>query len=106
MLLVGLWLAAHSVDIAAQGTSGQLWGTLTLGFPRAERYLFEVEFEPRVQVTGRDDWWSVDTTPAFDVSLNRWMEFVTQPIFREPRRNAIGGGMVSPFVAPHLTEAP
>jgi len=97
ILLFGLWLAAYSVDIAAQDTSGQLWGTLTLGFPRAERYLFEVEFEPRVQVTGRDDWWSVDTTPAFEVSLNRWIEFVAQTyVSRTAQSSAVTSVEVTP----------
>jgi len=76
LLTTLLLLLAVTGGAWAQETSGQVWGNVTLAFPRGERLLFELDFEPKAQVSGDDTWRGIDVTPAIERSLNRWFEIV------------------------------
>ncbi|MGH9321355.1 MAG: hypothetical protein ACRD3V_15905 [Vicinamibacteria bacterium] len=53
----------------AQSASGQIWGNVILDFPRGERLLYGVDFEPKAQFSGDNSWRGVDVAPAIELSL-------------------------------------
>ena len=62
----------------AQSASGQTWGNVILDFPRGERLLYELDFEPKAQFYGDDTWRGIDVAPSIEFSPNRWFELVSE----------------------------
>jgi len=77
--------------------SGQVWANFTLDYPRGERLLFEVDFEPKTQYSGSDTWRGLDVTPAIEFSPNRWIELVGEAALARTRQsNAVRSAEVTP----------
>jgi hypothetical protein len=62
--LLGLLLwGCASLLPAQEDTPTQLWGNVTLTYPK-EKWSFELDFEPKTLVSGGEDWWNVDVTSS------------------------------------------
>jgi hypothetical protein len=86
-------------EARAQSDSGQIWANVILDYPRGERLLFEVDFEPKVQYSGADTWRGLDITPAIEFSKGRWIELVGEAVFaRTKQSNAVTSWEVTPRI--------
>ncbi len=57
----------------------QLWGSLTLNWPKSHRLSFQLEIEPKVLVVAEDDdpgWATLDVIPNVDYALKPWLDLV------------------------------
>ncbi len=52
----------------------ELWGNVTLDFPKGHRWLFEVDFEPKTLLSGGEKWWNLDFTPLVEYYPSRWID--------------------------------
>lgn len=53
----------------------QIWANLTLGFPSGNRkWFFEVDFEPKVQVSGPEKWTGLTVNGLADFRPLRWLD--------------------------------
>ncbi len=83
----------------AQSGSGQIWGNVILDFPRGERLLYEIDFEPKAQFSGDDTWRGIDIDPTIEFSPNRWVELVGElNIARTKQSNAVTSWEASPRI--------
>ena len=69
-LLAGV-LALFAAVAAAQEetpaeTSNQLWGNVILSYPQSARLYYELDLEPKIQVSGGEPWRNVDATPLVE----------------------------------------
>ncbi len=64
----------------------ELWGNVTLDYPRGERWLFEADFEPKTQVSSGEKWWNVDVTPLVEYYPTRWIDLVGETVFGYTRQ--------------------
>ena len=44
-------------------TSGQLWANLVVGHSKSARLYYELDLEPKTQVSGGAPWYNLDATP-------------------------------------------
>lgn len=73
--------------VRAQSTGQQVWVDFTLDFPQSDRFLYELDVQPKAQFSGDDTWRAVDATPAFEWLANRWFEVVGQTLFSRTRQS-------------------
>ena len=83
----------------AQSESSQIWGNVILDFPRGERLLYEIDFEPKAQFAGDDTWRGIDIDPTIEFSPNRWIELVSElNLARTKQSNDVSSWEVSPRI--------
>jgi hypothetical protein len=58
-------VAAGQEEAPAE-TSGQLWANAILAYPRNARLYFELDLEPKSQVSGGEPWRNLDATPLVE----------------------------------------
>jgi hypothetical protein len=75
MLLLVFVLAAGVVE-AQDEQSTQIWGNVILDHPRSEHLLFELDMEPKTQITDDDGWRNLDVTPLVEFYPNTWVDLV------------------------------
>jgi hypothetical protein len=76
MILGGLLL---SPSVLSAQSSLQLWGNLTLDWVKSDRLVYELDFEPKVQVhsaEGEPAWRNLDVTPNVEYSPRGWFDLV------------------------------
>jgi hypothetical protein len=74
-------LLGPAVSLARAQTTSQLWGKLTLDWPRSNRLKYDFDFEPKVLVSapaGDPGWWSSEQTPGLSYSPSGWLELLGQ----------------------------
>ncbi len=76
LLISGMGAGAEAW--AQEGSSAQLWATLTLGHPRSERLYFELDFEPKTQVSGGEGWRNLDVTPLAEFYPADWLDLTAE----------------------------
>lgn len=57
----------------------QLWGSLTLNWPKSHRLSYQVEIEPKVLVVAEEDdpgWATLDLIPNVDFAVRPWLDLV------------------------------
>ena len=64
-----------------QEASAQLWGNVVLDFPKGERFLLELDVQPKVQYAGADSWRNLDVTSVVEYYPNRWLDLVGEASF-------------------------
>jgi Protein of unknown function (DUF2490) len=83
----------------AQSASAQIWGNVILDFPRGQRLLYEIDFEPKAQFSGDDTWRGIDIDPTIEFSPNRWVELVSElNLARTKQSNDVSSWEVSPRI--------
>jgi hypothetical protein len=75
-LIIGVGAAAETW--AQEETSTQLQANLTLGHPRSERLYLELDFEPKTQVSGGEEWRNLDTTPLAEFYPADWLDLTAE----------------------------
>lgn len=101
-LLLSLFLCQLAGEVWAQ-TSGQIWANFTLDYPRGERLLYELDFEPKGQFSGNDTWRGIDVTPAVEYYPNHWIDLVGETVFARTRQsNAVSSFELTPRVGVRL----
>ncbi len=101
-LLLPLLLCPLAGDSWAQ-TSGQIWGNFTLDRPKGERFVYEIDLEPKAQVSGSDTWRGIDVTPAVEYYPNHWMDLVGETVFaRTKQSNDVSSVEVTPRLGVRL----
>jgi hypothetical protein len=84
-------------------TSGQIWANFTLEYPRGERLLYELDFEPKAQFSGSETWRGLDVTPLVEYSVNRWFDLAGETAFARTRQsNSVSSVEVTPRVGVRL----
>ena len=83
-LLVGGVVAAQEEE---QEASAQLWGNLVLDFPKGDRFLLELDAQPKVQFAGADTWRNLDVTSVVEYYPNRWLDLVGEATFGKTRQS-------------------
>jgi hypothetical protein len=77
-LLLAVGMTAGAGAWAQEGSSTQIWGNVTLGFPKSERLHLELDFEPKVQVSGEEPWRNIDTTPLLEFYPTGWLDLTAE----------------------------
>jgi hypothetical protein len=73
-LLAAVLLGAAS-NARGQGTvSTQLWGNFILDYPHGKESLFELDIEPKVQVSGEGTWRNLDLNPLVEYYPVHWLD--------------------------------
>lgn len=68
---LGLLLTA---SFAVGQTSTQLWANVVLDYPNGKTSLFELDIEPKTQISSGDRWRSLDLTPLVAYYPARWLD--------------------------------
>jgi len=104
-ILVALFLGLVAGELRGQEPeatspeSGQIWGNVVLDFPRGERLLLELDFEPKAQVSGSETWRNIDVTPLVEHYPNRWIDLVGETtVGRTRQKNELSTYEVTPRV--------
>ena len=63
---------------AQERASTQLWADLTLGHPRSERLYLELNFEPKIQLSGGEKWRNFDVTPLAEFYPADWLDLTAE----------------------------
>jgi hypothetical protein len=58
---------ATAQECAPADVSNQLWGNVVLGHPKSPRLYYELDLEPKFQVSGGEPWRNVDATPLVEL---------------------------------------
>jgi hypothetical protein len=88
VLLTALALSALLPGVAwAQSTGQQVWADFTADFRQSDRFLYELDVQPKAQVSGDDTWRALEATPAFEWLANRWFEVVGQTLLSRTRQS-------------------
>jgi hypothetical protein len=77
-LLFVFGMGAGTEARAQEGESTQIWGNLTLGFPKSERVYIELDVEPKVQVSGGEPWRNLDATPLLEFYPTDWLDLTAE----------------------------
>ncbi len=87
-LLVGGAVAAqvHAQE-QEQEESAQLWGNVVLDFPKGDRFLLELDAQPKVQYAGADTWRNLDVTSVVEYYPNRWLDLVGEASFGKTQQS-------------------
>jgi hypothetical protein len=59
---------------ADENYSNQLWFNVTLGYPKNEKLLLELDFQPKVQVNGDIPWHNFNATGLVEYYPNDWID--------------------------------
>jgi uncharacterized protein DUF2490 len=82
--------AGQARTVAASSTESavpvELWGNVTLDFPKGDRWLFETDFEPKTLISGGEKWRNVDVTPLTEFYPRPWIDFVGETTFGYTRQ--------------------
>jgi len=78
----GLFLAGALVAAApaiaqtsgSSGTSDQIWATVLLDYPHGKDSLFELNIEPKTQISDGDKWRSLAVTPLVEYYPIKWLD--------------------------------
>ncbi|MGH9369210.1 MAG: DUF2490 domain-containing protein [Thermoanaerobaculia bacterium] len=54
----------------------QLWANVVLDYPKGDRSLFELDIEPKIQISGGDKWRNIDVSPLVEYYPSRWIDLV------------------------------
>jgi hypothetical protein len=54
--------------------SHQLWGNVILCYPKGEKLYVELDFEPKIQFSGAEQWRNIDATPLVEYYPNKWID--------------------------------
>ena len=73
-LMLGILLGAQAQESVAR----QLWGNVVLGFPQNRKLYLELDFEPKGQIFGEQQWGNLDTTPLVEYYPNRWVDVTAE----------------------------
>lgn len=58
--------------------SRQLWGNAILSFPQNRHIYFEVDVEPKAQISGGERWRNIDVTPLLEYYPNSWIDLTAE----------------------------
>jgi len=78
LLFVVIFAAGHLY--AAQDVSSQWWGNVILSYPKSEKLYFELDFEPKLTLSGDVTWRNLDTTPLVEYYLNKWIDLTGEVV--------------------------
>jgi hypothetical protein len=70
-----------SPSASSAQSSIQLWANLTFDWVRSDRLVYELDFEPKVQVHATEDepaWRNLDVTPNVEYSPRGWLDLVAE----------------------------
>ena len=59
---------------SSQSASTQVWANVIPGWTRSERLYLELDFEPKLQVSGSEQWRNLDLTPLLEYYPSRWLD--------------------------------
>ncbi len=77
-ILIILFLLISSLHISSQTTSdAQLWLDAELNYTYKQKYLFQNELSSQTLLSGGSRWYSLNSTPAFEYSLNSHFDLVS-----------------------------
>ena len=80
-----------------QEASAQLWGNVVLDFPKGDRFLLELDVQPKVQYAGDESWRNLDVTSVVEYYPNRWLDLVGEASFgRTQQSNDVSSVEVTP----------
>ena len=65
---------------AGEAVSQQVWGNLVFGHPYGDKVYFELDFEPKSQVSGTPSWRNLDMTPLAEYYPNRWVDLSAEAV--------------------------
>ena len=73
VLILGfIWV--HN-PVFGQGTSSQqLWGNAVFSFPQGDDLYYELDAEPKIQISGGEQWYNIDFTPLVEYYPNSWLD--------------------------------
>jgi len=58
--------------------SKQIWGNLILGSMLNDDIHIEVDYEPKLQVSGEERWANIDMTPLIEYYPNKWIDLTAE----------------------------
>ena len=67
-------LPAWSQDFTAQ----QIWGNAIFSFPESEKLYWELDVEPKLQISGNEQWQNIDVTPLLEYYPNHWIDLTAE----------------------------
>ena len=65
---------------ASDEISKQIWGNIVLGSMASNKVHTELDFEPKVQVSGQEEWRNIDVTPLVEYFPNRWIDLTAEMV--------------------------
>jgi hypothetical protein len=74
LLLAGVILAAAPHARGQSTVSTQLWSNFLLDYPHGTDSLFELDIEPKIQVSGQGHWRSLDLNPLIEFYPVHWLD--------------------------------
>jgi len=72
---------------ASDETSKQIWGNVILGSMSSEKVHIELDFEPKVQVSGQETWANIDVTPLVEYFPNKWIDLTAEVVLGYTKQN-------------------
>lgn len=69
-----LLLLLGPLPAAADDLETQAWANYTMGWVRSEKLYLELDFEPKVLVSGEPEWRNLDVTPMVEYYPNSWID--------------------------------
>jgi Protein of unknown function (DUF2490) len=86
-LLLSLFFCQLAGDLCAQTTSGQIWANFTLDHPKEEHLVYELDLEPKGQVSGNETWRALDVAPSVEYYPKDWMDVVVETALTRTRQS-------------------
>jgi hypothetical protein len=80
-LFVGTLLGAALPASGQSSVSTQIWSNIILDYPHGKTSLFELDIEPKVQVSGPGTWRNVDVNPLFEYYATHWLDLEGELLF-------------------------
>jgi hypothetical protein len=68
-------------------TSGQLWGNFILAYPKSSRLYYELDIEPKFQVSGGEPWRNLDATPLVEFYPNSLIDLTAEVTLGRTRQS-------------------
>ncbi len=59
-------------------TSKQIWGNYIVGSMLDDKLYSELDFEPKIQISGQEKWANLDTTSLVEYFPNRWIDLTAE----------------------------
>jgi len=84
---------------AQEEVSQQIWGNIILGYPQSRNLYFELDFEPKTQLSGEQQWRNIDITPLIEYYPNSWIDITAETVIGNTKQsNNLNTFEVSPRI--------